>query len=88
MEKSFVTQAQVTQNPIAQLELRWDFMHLSPLKMVIFALSPPWNFQKVDRYDRHDVERGSSASWLFQDLHYVRFNSKYPEKIVQFCVEW
>ena len=30
--------------------------HLSPLKMIIFALSSPRNFQKVDRYDHHDVE--------------------------------
>ena len=63
----------VTPNPIVRSCPNWNFAvilcHLSPLKMVIFALSPPRKFQKVDRYDRHDVESWSSAFWLFQDLH-------------------
>ena len=28
---------------------------------------------------RHDVKRGNLVSWLFQNLRYARFNSKYQE---------
>ena len=46
-----------------------------PLKMVIFALSPPRNFQKVDRYAVAE-QAGLSLIWLHNSAY--RFSHDMP----------